>query len=412
MLIMRVIAVIAEYNPFHKGHEYLIKRARESVGDPRAVVLSIMSGPFTQRGLPACCPKHIRAKQALRCGSDVVLELPFEFACAPANEFAYGAVRSLMMTGVVTDIAFGTDGGTPSLIDTLASPSLYGSPEYERVLKQSLSDGLSFPASNAAAVEACISDPSVSECLRSPNSILAIEYLKAMRTLGAGLKVHMISRAGSSYSSSDLPSDMPSATAIRKALASCGNSVSSAAGVLSASVPDRAAAVMLSALSSGSFEIASLDKYALRAVTTPIDDLTSIRFCGDGLGGYLANELSELRASDVSFESLTRKLSTKHFTMSRIYRALTMAMLGIRSGSADSDPKYLRVLGFNHEGRYCLKIMGKCASLPVIYNQSDMLGHPSLARSLEITTAAENLAASFMNVAPNSCWNDPPAAVK
>ncbi|MBO7448933.1 MAG: nucleotidyltransferase family protein, partial [Clostridiales bacterium] len=84
---MRVIGIIAEYNPFHNGHEYLIKKAREIVADPRAIVLVVMSGPFTQRGLPSILPKNIRAKQALLCGADVVLELPFTFACAPSERF-------------------------------------------------------------------------------------------------------------------------------------------------------------------------------------------------------------------------------------------------------------------------------------------------------------------------------------
>ena len=82
---MRVIGIIAEFNPFHKGHEYLIERAREAVGDPRAIVMTVMSGPFVQRGTPSILPKNIRAKQALKSGADLVIEIPFTFACAPSR---------------------------------------------------------------------------------------------------------------------------------------------------------------------------------------------------------------------------------------------------------------------------------------------------------------------------------------
>ena len=229
-----------------------------------------------------------------------------------------------------------------------------------------------------------------------------------MSKLGADVRVHLIDRIGSGYLSSDIDSQYPSATAIRKALASCGGSVAAEADVLRKSVPVPAAAVMLSALSSGSFKIASLDRFAELAVTVSRSDLSNIRFCGDGLHGYLTNVLSDLRAGDNGLDSLTSKLATKHFTMPRIYRALTMMMLGVDEGSVDNDPRCIRVLGFNHDGRYCLKIMGKCASLPIIHNLSDMLEHPELARSLELSVAAENLAGTFMGVTPGSCWNEPP----
>ena len=117
---MRVIGIIAEFNPFHNGHEYLIRKAREIVNDPRAIVMPVMSGFFTQRGLPAICPPAVRARQALLCGADVVLELPFSFSCAPSSRFAEGAVSELISTGVVTDIAFGVDTDNTDILKALA----------------------------------------------------------------------------------------------------------------------------------------------------------------------------------------------------------------------------------------------------------------------------------------------------
>ena len=135
---MRVIGIIAEFNPFHKGHEYLIQEAKRLVGDPRAVTMTVMSGPFTQRGTPAVSPKHVRAKEALVSGVDVAIELPFTFACAPSERFATGAVELLYRTGVVTDLAFGVDCKEPELLKELAKLE----PD-EDVLKEGLSQGMS-----------------------------------------------------------------------------------------------------------------------------------------------------------------------------------------------------------------------------------------------------------------------------
>ena len=413
---MRVIGIIAEYNPFHKGHEYLIKQARERVGDPRAIVMSIMSGPFTQRGLPAMAPKHIRAKQALVCGSDVVLELPFEWACAPASEFAYGAVKTLVETGVVTDIAWGIEEDSADLVEALADPAIYSDERYIAELKSSLEAGASFPAANANAVTAVAGgdEERIRTALRSPNTILAVEYLKAVRATGAKFKVHMITRRGQGYSDDDHTSgqEFHSASAIRKAITCSSGTMSGIASAVSGKMPDKAAAVMLSSISRGEFTPSDLDAYAARVITAPAGDISGIRFMNDGLAGYIGNVLGGLRAGETSFEALSAKLATRHFTMPRIYRALTMMLLGIREGDVAKDPAYIRILGFNHDGRYCLKIMGRCASLPVIHNLSDMLEHKELGSTMKICAAADDLAASLTGAVPFSCWNEPPVAVR
>ncbi len=417
---MRVIAIIAEYNPFHKGHEYLIRRAREAVGDPRAIVLSIMSGPFTQRGLPACAPKSVRAKQALKCGSDVVLELPFEWACAPANEFAEGAVLTLMKTGVVTDIAFGVESDDPGIMEALSDPALYESESFTTALRDNLAAGMNFPKARAEAAASCLEGfdrEAVKNCLHSPNSILAVEYLRAIKKFGAKFKVHMIKRVGQDYSSDDVndTSGFMSASAVRKIISGC-DSVSAIASGIAGKLPDKSAAVMLAGLSAGDFSPCDLDKYIIRAVTSPSDDISSVRFMGDGLDGHIRNTFEKLRSDDMSFEKVSSALYTKHFAMPRIYRALTMMMMDVKADAVPYEPRYIRVLGFSHEGRYCLKIMGKCAKLPIIHNQSDFLEHfssdPDLKRSARLGLAADDLAGTFMGICPASAWDIPPVIVK
>ena len=413
---MRVIGIIAEYNPFHNGHEYLIKEARKRVGDPRAVVMSIMSGPFTQRGLPAMAPAHIRARQALKCGCDVVIELPVEYACAPASEFAYGAVRSLMYTGVVTDIAWGIENTSTDIVEALSDPELYESEPYKDALRKALASGDSFPLANSKAVTAvtdCAEPERLREALRSPNTILAIEYMKAIRMLGAKFKVHMIPRLGQGYSDDDPEADQQfcSASAIRKAVMSSDRTISGIASAVCGRMPDKAASVMLSALSRGEFRPADLNEYALRAVIFPRSDLNEIRFMNDGLDGYISNILDDLRTGDMTFDALSARLATKHFTIARIYRALTMMLLGVRGGMIRRDPCYIRVLGFGHEGRYCLKIMGKCSRLPIIHNFSDFLENGDLKDAADLSLRAYDLAGIIMGMPPGSARDIPPVIV-
>ena len=144
---MRVVGIIAEFDPFHNGHEYIIRKAKELTGDPRAKAVIVMSGPFVQRGNFSVLPKHTRAHQALKGGADLILELPFTFACAPSERFAHGAVQALLKTGIVTDLAFGIDTEDPALIEELAfiEPS-------DEVIRSCLSEGMSYPAARAKVI--------------------------------------------------------------------------------------------------------------------------------------------------------------------------------------------------------------------------------------------------------------------
>ena len=139
--------------------------------------MPVMSGAFTQRGMPAMLPKHIRCRQALLCGAEVVLELPFTFACAPSERFARGAVSTMISTGVVTDIAFGVDCEDPKILETLAGYDFDGNEEYNSILKESIASGQRFPAARAEATlkvlsgKTSYSDIQISEALKSPGSI-------------------------------------------------------------------------------------------------------------------------------------------------------------------------------------------------------------------------------------------------
>lgn len=188
---MKVVGLIAEYNPFHNGHSYHIEMAKKLTGADYVVV--VMSGDFVQRGTPAMIQKHARAKMALLGGADLVLELPVSYATATAEVFAYGGVKILDSFGVVDHICFGSECGNADLLMEIAR-ILADEPEwYSATLKEHLKNGMSYPAARAAAL------PDYQEILSEPNNILGIEYCKALLKLNSNITPVTITRQGAGY---------------------------------------------------------------------------------------------------------------------------------------------------------------------------------------------------------------------
>ncbi|MBP5655870.1 MAG: nucleotidyltransferase family protein [Clostridiales bacterium] len=414
---MRVIGIVAEFNPFHSGHEYLISEAKREVAEPRAIVMPVMSGAFCQRGIPAMLPKHIRARQALLCGADVVLELPFTFACAPSERFASGAIATLVRTGVVTDIAFGVDCEEPEILEELAGYNFDGNEEYNTTIKDAVSSGQSFPAARASAVlkvlsgKTSYSDDKISDALRSPNSILALDYLTALRRYDRNgrIKVHMIRRLGG-YHGSDA-SGFASASDIRTRASSC-KTLSQLTTGLAGTMPDASLACWLSAMSKGEFKPLDECEY-LRRVLTGCDFREDTAYMTDGVAGYINNVTSALRPKDLdSSYKFYEILATRHFTVGRILRAMASSYVGQAQTTLDiQDPAYIRVLGFGREGRYCLKIINRCTKLPVIHNLSDFAEHgdnSALQTLSGLDIKATELAGDLLGLPFEYEWQTPP----
>lgn len=151
---MRVAGIIAEYNPFHNGHAYHLRKAREEIGAEYVVI--VLSAPFTQRGEPAIVDKWARARMALACGADLVLELPFAYAAQSAEWFARGGVAILERTGIVTDLCFGMETSDLAPLAGIARAAANETGQFKRALKRSLREGLSFPAARAEALAGCL----------------------------------------------------------------------------------------------------------------------------------------------------------------------------------------------------------------------------------------------------------------
>ena len=428
---MRVIGIVAEFNPFHNGHEYLIKKAREIVNDPRAIVMPVMSGFFTQRGLPAICPPEVRARQALLCGADVVLELPFSFSCAPSSRFAEGAISELISTGVVTDIAFGVDTDDTELLKTVAGNCFGDETLLDSKINGYISTGISFPQARALAIKDIAGskgiEGDIDSLLSSPNSILALDYLLALKKFDKKNRINviMIRREGEGYHSSETDTSFASATAIRNLISETAPGFSRAeiASKLTGLMPDLSLGVMLSKNSGGVFSFPDHTGYIRSCMMTAsasasIDDTA---YMSDDLSGYIRNFAGDIRPGtfpDVhGLKVFEEKISTKRYTLSRIYRALASLMAGQDSSYLEiKRPPYIRVLGFNQEGKYCLKIIGKCAKVPVINRPSDCLELQSqnaeLKKIFELDTRAAAIGWKIYGRDIASEWESIPVIVK
>lgn len=355
---MKTVGIIAEYNPFHNGHLYQLKKAKEITGADFAVV--VMSGDFTQRGTPAVFDKYTRCRLSLLAGADLCIELPVVYATASAELFAKGAVSLLSALGVDA-LCFGSECGEIAPLREIASLLFAEPPAYKEALNKSLKEGLSFPSARAVAVrkyahagslsdvDAAASgslsgvDAAASDVLASPNNILGIEYLKALLALEKNRQhapvPYTIKREGDGYLSHTLSEEsFCSAMALRKGIAE---------------------------------ENPDLLRYVPEIIRQEFFDIcqTKSALCADDFSGMLFYKLlSEKDAGYDSYLDVSSDLSdkirknlgtfttfsafcenslkSKDITLTRVYRSLLHILLSLKKEDLPAAAPYARILGF------------------------------------------------------------------
>ena len=214
---MTVNGIIAEYNPFHNGHAYHISKSKDLTGADFTII--VMSGDFVQRGAPAILDKHLRTHMALEGGADLVIELPTVYALSCAEQFAFGGVSILNSLGVTDYLCFGSETDDLVQLQTLSNALSEESDETCDAIKSSLQNGHSYPKARINALFKSHPEyKEFTEILSSPNNILALEYLQALKKLKSTIQPFPISRIGDAYHSTESTSVYSSATAIRKLL--------------------------------------------------------------------------------------------------------------------------------------------------------------------------------------------------
>lgn len=311
---MNVVGIIAEYNPFHKGHAYQIQKAKEQCGAEFAVV--VMNGDFVQRGEPAIFDKYTRTKEALLGGADLIFELPVRFGLSSAGDFAMGGILALNALAFVTHLCFGTETGdlTPLL---QAASFLCDEPDsYRTRVKHFVKQGILYPKARSLALAAESGLPT--ETWDSPNNILGLEYCVALQKLHSKIKPFTIRREGQGYHDNDTPalSDFPSATFLRKQIRKAGEKEN-----LSLS------------------DFSSLIGYSLLTAK----DLCRIKDITPDLSDRIRNELPKYR----EINEFVKTIKNPSLTTGRIKRSFFQCLFDIEK--EEPVMPYLRVLGMKKE---------------------------------------------------------------
>lgn len=360
---MKLAAIIAEYNPFHNGHKYQIDKARELLGDDVAIV-AIMSGNYTQRGELAITDKTFRAAAAVMSGVNLVIELPFPYSCSSAEIFATAGVHIAHSIGA-DYLVFGSECGS---IDSLNEAT-------DIIMSEDFKEKVDFIKANKSY--ASLGYPKIAEMaykelahgdtlvdISSPNNILAIEYMKAIKVLHSTITPITIMRNGAGYSESKIINNekLQSATAIRGLITDNDNSAYEY-------MPNVAKVVLNKAKDEG-FMPSSIEKIAPAIISSfRLNTASDVKIFDADDGLY--NRLCTLSMKTNSISSLATMAETKKHTRARIRRAIINSFFGVTSSLVKETPAYTQVLAMDDVGRSALKRIKKTADFPCITKPSD-----------------------------------------
>lgn len=365
---MNVVGVIAEYNPFHNGHQYQLNKIKELTHADYCIIA--MSGDFVQRGSPALIDKYSRTKMALQNGADLVLELPVYYATGSAEYFAAGAVALLDRLGVVNSICFGSECGDISVLSSFAKILAEESEEFSKTLRYNLRNGLSYPVARNNAVT--FLHPELTEhleVLSSPNNILGIEYLKALYRRKSTIVPYTNFRVGSEYHDTTLSSNTSSATAIRHSLEQMDDLL-----LIANQVPSNVFQIM-----EEHFHV----DYPIyqQDISLPLN-YKLLQYHNKGFTEFadVTQDLSDKIVKNLeqftNCSDFCELLKSKDMTYTRISRCLLHILLDIRKASlqnfiADDFVYYGRILGLKQNSTNILNAIKNKASIPLISKLAD-----------------------------------------
>lgn len=353
---MSVIGIVCEFNPFHNGHKYLIDSVKKD-GD---TVVCVMSGNFVQRGESAVADKRTRAKTALLCGADLVIELPAAFSVATAQTFARGSVKLLESLGIVDTLVFGSEcGDTEKLART--AEVIEHAEVHDEIFKL-MQTGVTFAAARENAVRKVFGN-AFAEVLKNPNDILAVEYISALKILHSKISPKAIKRKSVSHDSADSDGAFASASLIREKMKR-GEGFKDY-------IPNEAYKIIEKEIKEGNApsDYAKLDIAILAFLRkAKAEDFSDVPDVSEGIENRIiasarnANTLSEV------FDSA----KTKRYTHARIRRIVLCAFLGIKNSHIACGMPYIHILGFTDKGRELLHRAAKTATLPIAVRLSDI----------------------------------------
>ena len=370
---MVTAGIIAEYNPFHNGHQFHIEETRRETGAD--FVIAVMSGNFVQRGAPALLDKFTRARMALEGGADLILELPAAAVLSHAEGFAAGGVCLLERSGVTDWLSFGCEDSGEDALFLQTARVLAGEPAvYRETLAAGLRAGESFPKARERAALSCLQPASEAErenirrFLSRPNNTLGLEYQKAILKYGCRLKTCRVSRRGSGYHSREVSSPFASATAIRSLLLAQTHADGTPAAALQSQVPPSVLTHLLAADQQHALlrehDFSSLLFYALLKNKDRLDAFHPS-------GTDLAARTHRLLEDFTDWDSFVLLVKSKHQTYTGVSRYFARILLNLdqeylQAAARCQYAPYARVLGFRQSAAPLLKELRRKTDIPVL----------------------------------------------
>lgn len=361
---MITAAIIAEYNPFHKGHQYQIEETRRKTGAD--YILALISGDFVQRGAPALCNKYLRTRMALAGGADAVIELPVLYALSSAEFFAGGGITLLNQLGVVDLLSFGSESGDLSSLMECAQRLFTSDSGYDLTLCSCLKEGDSYPAARLKAMTGADKQP-VSGLLSCPNNLLGVEYCKALLATQSSIQPFTIKRQDGGYHEKELP---PS---------SCHASASSIRNALS-----RDPEAVMDYVPYETFELLKdCDSFSLQITENDFSGLLHYKLLSEQSAGFssyldctpdLSSKIRKNLPSYSGFLNFCDLLKSRDLTYTRLSRVMMHILLNIKTPEFYRPvlkermlfTPYARLLGFRQSAAPLLAKIKKHSAIPLI----------------------------------------------
>lgn len=374
---MKVAGIIVEYNPFHQGHKYHIKKTREITNAD--FIVAVMSGHFMQRGIPAVCDKWNRTKMALNGGVDLLIELPMCYSVRSAEYFAQASMRLLDALGIVDTVVFGSEYGNIDVLRDIAKLLITENNYYDKRLNHYLKEGLVFPAARKKALIDQIklnidndywAKHNIFDILNGSNNILGIEYLKAKYKYDLSLNLQTIKRIGQNYYSEEIDDDYISATSIRKYINK--NKLSE----IKDKIPNFTYQILKQLIQNNQIplDLNNLGIMILAKIRkSTISELSNI----EDINKNLAHRVKKAAKTSGNYEQLIKNINTRSFTKTRFQRILINILFDLQKDTLKKHdthgPSYIRILGLTKNGEGLLSQIDKNTKLPVILNPSDYI---------------------------------------
>lgn len=335
------IGIIAEYNPFHNGHLYQIQKAKELTGAD--TVIAVMSGNFTQRGDTSLINKFEKAKIALQNEVDMVIELPTIYSISSAENFALGGIKILNEIGNIDYLVFGIEEDNLQELKAIADVLVNENDEFKRTIKEELDKGNSYPKAREIALKKVLSSENVENIMKKPNNILAIEYLKALKTTNSKIKPFAIKRKNTMHNDENINENYSSGTYIRKLF------IENNFDEIRKVVPKYTYERLLELKNQGTYvssinDFSDIVIYKIRTMTK--EEISQIADVNEGL----ENSIKLASTTCKTIDEIIEKVSTKRYIKTRISRILTYILLDITKSEMEQAKKnnpYIRVLGIN-----------------------------------------------------------------